>query len=100
MFLRASDTVCIINSLRVTTNEKLLVYLITYLAHAMPLDEKASGRAAVGLIAQYGTTNVKAPLTITYPMVTIAMENIVANGMLRPGSRASSLEVAIESKPT
>lgn len=81
-------------------NKDLIFYLITYLAHGIPLDEKASGRAAIGLIAQYGTTNVRAALTIMYPMITIAIESIVASGMLRPGSRASSPEVAIESKPT
>lgn len=85
---------------KVNRNKFLNFYLITYLAHGIPLDEKASGRAAIELIAQYGTISVRAPLTIMYPMVTIAIEIIVARGILRPGSRASSPEVAIESKPT
>lgn len=75
-------------------------YLITYLAHGIPIDEKASGRAAVGLIFQYGMTRVKAAPTSTYPIVTIVIENNVARGILYAGSRASSPEVAIESKPT
>lgn len=64
------------------------------------MEAKASGKAAEGFISQNGTVRVRAPLTRTYPMVTIPMEMAVAIGILLHGSRASSPEVAIESNPT
>ena len=38
---------------------------MTYFAQYIPLEAKASGKAAVGLIRQYGTVSVSAPLTKT-----------------------------------
>lgn len=66
----------------------------TYFAQLRPILENASGKAALALMVQKGTINVKAALTRIYPSVTTDMDTIVATGIDTAGLRASSPEVA------